>query len=95
MEGTATGQIKIQVSHARDKNDKSPPTYFSTQAITDNEGKFLLPKRLPPGRYQIQGMQSNGNALISLLAMQKSTKVFLIPPGKPHHSVTVDVPVFK
>ncbi len=88
--GQVKGQIKVNVSSV---NDEKNPVPFSCEAISDNEGAFLLNKRLKPGRYEVMAAQQvQANPLIMMVQFNKSKKSFVIAPGQEHFELRVDVP---
>ena len=87
VDGKPAGQVRVNISGVRDDNNLAP---FSCEAVTDNEGKFLLSKRLPPGKYQVMAAQSvQANPLIMLVQFNKSKRVFHITPGRESHALDV------
>lgn len=84
----AEGQVRVNVSSIQDP--KNPTPAFSCEAITDNEGKFLLPKRLPAGDYNVMAAQNiQANPLIMMVQFNKSKKKFTISEGVETHSLDI------
>lgn len=78
VNGVPLGQIKVQVSAVADETNTSP-TPFSCEAITDNQGRYILTKRLPPGSYEAYAAQQmQNNPFIMIVQMQKSKKPFRV-----------------
>ena len=61
-------------------NDQgATPNQFSCDAITDNQGRYILSKRLPPGSYEAYAAQQiQNNPFLMIVQMQKSKKPFRV-----------------
>ncbi len=93
LNGKAVGQVRIHVSSVSDEKN---PVQFSCEAVSDNEGKFLLSKRLPPGKYQVMAAQNvQANPLIMMVQFNKSKKVFHIALGLESHALDVQIQSIK
>ena len=80
LDSKPTGQIKINV---RALGGEATQVGFSTQAISDNEGKFLLTKRLVPGKYEVMAApQTEQNILVLMVMYKQSTKQFTVTEGQ-------------
>jgi uncharacterized GH25 family protein len=78
--GAPAGQIKVQVGPpegAKPETDAKggPKMFFSTSAITDNDGHFRLLKRVPPGSYKIYASRHAGDQkdIFSVMMDMKET----------------------
>ena len=82
VDGKPGGQVKVNVSAVVEPNPAGQPAPsfgFSCEAFTDPEGKFLMPKRLPPGRYQVTAMrQALENPLFGIVDVMKTKQEFLV-----------------
>ena len=88
VSGSAKGQVRVNISSVQDP--KNPTAPFSCEAITDNEGKFLLTKRLPPGDYEVMAAENvQANPLIMMVQFNKSKKKFTVPSGVQEHALDV------
>jgi len=78
VNGVPQGQVKVSVSAAG--NDQgATPNQFSCDAITDNQGRYILSKRLPPGSYEAYAAQQiQNNPFLMIVQMQKSKKPFRV-----------------
>ncbi len=74
--GKPTGQVKVTVSAKTDPNITAPRAPgFMCEAFTDNEGRYLMPKRLAPGLYEIMAAQQTlSNPLLQIVQFQRSKK---------------------
>jgi uncharacterized GH25 family protein len=72
--GKPTGQVKVTVSAKADPNLTQQRTAgFMCDAFTDNEGRYVLPKRLSPGLYEVMAAQQTlSNPLLQIVQFQRS-----------------------
>lgn len=73
--GKPTGQVKVSVTTKTDPNvlPAQRPASFMSEAFTDNEGRYVIPKRLPPGLYEVMSAQQTlANPLLQIVQFQKS-----------------------
>ncbi len=78
VNGVPQGQVKVSVSAVADEQNINPNP-FSCDAITDNQGRYILSKRLPPGNYEAYAAQQiQNNPFIMIVQMQKSKKPFVV-----------------
>jgi len=89
VNGQPTGQVKVNISAVRSKDS---PTPFSAEAISDNEGRFLLNKRLKPGKYEVMAAeQVQANPLLMMVQFSKSKQEIVIPQGSDHREIDVNI----
>ncbi|MHC5072965.1 MAG: carboxypeptidase regulatory-like domain-containing protein, partial [Planctomycetota bacterium] len=82
VNGVPRGQVKVAVSSVADAQNPSPAP-FSCEAITDNQGTYILSKRLPPGSYEAYAAeQIQNNPFLMIVQMQKSKKSFRVPGNR-------------
>lgn len=80
LDGAPAGQIKVQVSAAPDPNAEKP-NMFSATTVSDDQGRYVIPKRLPPGKYQASaGRQLNPFQMV--VDYQQTKQEFTIQPGQ-------------
>jgi uncharacterized GH25 family protein len=91
LQGKATGQVKIHISAVHKKDTLSS---FTTEATTDNDGLFLMPKRVPAGDYEYRAAQMSLGPFMIMIQFQKKTP-FTIRPGEERRQLRVVVPVIK
>ena len=93
VDGKASGQIKINVSAVADPKNPIP---FSCEAVSDNEGRFLLSKRLKPGKYEYMAAQQvQANPLLMLVQFNKSRKKFYIGENQEHLVLNIHIEKLK
>jgi hypothetical protein len=89
VNGVATAQVAVSVNSIANRDNLAP---FSAEAVSDNEGRFLLTKRLRPGKYEVSvAEQVQGNPLLKILQLSKSKREFVIPTGAEHHVLEVNL----
>lgn len=74
VDGQASAQVKVTVSSKTDPNAPPPRVSgFQCEAYTDNEGRYVMTKRLPPGLYEVMAAQQNlANPLLQIVQFQRS-----------------------
>ena len=89
VDGQAAGQVKVTISTLQDPT-KVGVSPFSSEAITDNDGRFGFPKRVPPGRYTVMAArQTLGNPILQMGDFNKSKQEIEIGPGQEAFIVTI------
>ena len=92
LNGVARGQIKITVTRVASTNaEESPP--FTCETVSGNNGHFVLPKQLPPGKYQVRGADLLADVFTQMIQFQKSLVKFGIGKGQIRHQLQVRIPV--
>ncbi|MGA1606263.1 MAG: carboxypeptidase regulatory-like domain-containing protein [Planctomycetota bacterium] len=85
VDGALAGQIKISITSLEARPDQ--PTVHAT-AVSDDQGRFTLDRRLPPGRYQGQAArQTLPNPILQVMDYQKSRQEFGIAVGQESHEL--------
>jgi protocatechuate 3,4-dioxygenase beta subunit len=85
VDGAPSGQIKVQVSAVQEEGAEKP-NMFSATAVSDQEGRYAVPKRLPPGRYTVSaGRQANPFQMV--VDYQQTKQEFTVGPGQAQHEV--------
>lgn len=108
VEGTTTvggqpvGQVKITVSvpqpeglpQADPQNPRPMKAMFSASAISDNDGRFRLLKRVPPGNYKINASRPSGdnNPFMILLDMKETEQQLQVNPGQDRIQMDFNLP---
>lgn len=93
--GAPAGQVQVQVStpvatavpgqpaQSTPVEPASSPKMFFAQAVSDNDGRYRLLKRVPPGTYKITASrQSAENPFSKLLDMKDTEQTLTIVPGQ-------------
>jgi len=89
VNGKPTAQVKVSINSVADKDNPAP---FSAEAVSDNEGRFLLTKRLRPGKYEVMAAeQVQTNPLLMMLQFSKSKQEIVIPAGAEHQVIAVNI----
>ncbi len=73
--GKPTAQVKVSISTKHDPNapPNNRPAPFMCEAYTDGQGNYRMPKRLPPGLYEVMAAQQTlENPLYQIVQFQKS-----------------------
>jgi hypothetical protein len=72
--GKPTGQVKVSDNSKTDPNSPLQRTAgFQCEAFTDNDGRYVMPKRLAPGLYEVMAAQQTlPNPLLQIVQFQKS-----------------------
>lgn len=86
IDGEPTGQIKIVVSNAADAVAADEPA-IRVETVTNAAGEFVLPRRLPPGRYELRGALTvgsdpAGDILRQIAQLQQSAVPFTVIAGQ-------------
>jgi hypothetical protein len=94
--GLAAGQVKVSVNAPQPEGTphvealqpgqtpKAPRIMFSASVVSDNDGRFRLLKRVPPGTYEITASRASGNnnPFEVLIDMKESKQQLVIAPGQ-------------
>ena len=67
---------------------------FSASAISDNDGRFRLLKRVPPGNYKINASRPSGdnNPFMILLDMKETEQQLQVNPGQDRIQMDFNLP---
>jgi uncharacterized GH25 family protein len=99
LNGNRTGQIKVMVSMPdgfrpeTDAEGRAKSAMFIATAITDNEGRYRLLKRVPPGTYKIHAFKEAGddNVFGRFKQMKDTQRQLIIAPGQDQSLQNFDV----
>ncbi|MCR9245473.1 MAG: carboxypeptidase-like regulatory domain-containing protein [bacterium] len=86
--GRTTGQVKIVLTTYVDRTAKTQPTdALRLETVTDSTGAFTLPRRVPPGEYElraaaIDASNPDGQVFQHMLQMARSATRLTIRPGQ-------------
>ena len=102
LTGQAVGQIKVSLSVPPEDQPKIPAGQentrpkmpFSASTISDNDGRYRLLKRVPPGRYKVVASRQSGeqNPFMVLLDMRETERIITIHPGQDLLKIDFDLP---
>lgn len=91
VDGKPAGQVKVTFSQVTDP-DKPAPGAFNAEAITDNQGRYVLPKRVPPGRYQVMAArQTLESPLLQIADFAKTKKEITILRGQKRFQLDIQI----
>ena len=89
LKGRPAGQIKVTATMVQSPGEGLG---MVTSAVSDNAGRFVFPKRLPPGKFQIMGAnQLNPNVFVRMGELKQSTREFTV--ARTDQVLRVDVAV--
>lgn len=89
VDGAPAAQIKVQVSSVPDPTGQRR-SMFQTDVVSDEQGRFTLPKRLPPGLYQASAGRQ-GNPFLMVVDFQKTKQEFQVGPGVREHQLQFQI----
>ncbi len=83
VDGIPTAQVKVNVATKADP-DNPPATPFSATAITNDQGEWVVPNRLPPGVYTAQAGRQAGpqHFFTTVLDFKQTQTDFTIHAGQ-------------
>ncbi|MDO8349498.1 MAG: carboxypeptidase-like regulatory domain-containing protein [Planctomycetota bacterium] len=100
--GMPVGQIKVTVTVPQPEGvpavegqpQKVARMPFSTSAISDNDGRFVLLKRVPPGSYKAFACRESGdnNPFLKILDMKETERKVDIAPGQDRLQLDFNLP---
>ena len=90
VDGVPAAQVKVQVSTAPDPSRKDGRGLFSANAISDDLGQFVIPKRLPPGRY-MSNAGRQGSPFLMVVDYQQTKQEFEVLPGQVQHRLQFQI----
>ncbi|MFK7741226.1 MAG: carboxypeptidase regulatory-like domain-containing protein [Planctomycetota bacterium] len=84
LDGAVTGQMKLVLTTPPDVTVERS---LRMETVTDREGRYRFPRRIPPGRYVLRGagvgQTDPGSEIIQqLLQMKRSATTVTVPPGQ-------------
>lgn len=106
--GLPAAQIQVVLTPLRNDPDTGQPlpaapagssdetSVARVEAVTNQEGRFELPRRIPPGVYELRGVSLSGagsgaDAFQKILQMKKSSVRLEIGPGQPSAEVELRI----
>lgn len=86
VDGVPSGQIKVAVTSVT--NPTKPGAPFHCEAQTGSDGRFVLARRLPPGRYTIQASrQTADNPFLQITDYTRTRQEFEVGGGQTQYPV--------
>ena len=99
VNGRVPSQIKVVLASVADATAPAQPQGpgIHIETVTDSTGAFALPRRVPPGEYEIKaaviGNADPGTQIFAhLLQLQRSAKRLTVLPGQTHVQQHIDLP---
>lgn len=96
--GKIQGQIKVILTSAPLAAAQGPqPDPVRLETATDENGHFTMPRRVPPGDYELRGVvvvsaDPASQPIHQLMQMQRSTTPFVVPAGRRDVVQDLDLP---
>ncbi len=92
VDGLPAAQVRVNISSTVDPN--VPPDQrklgFSAQTVTDDQGNFVVPKRLPSGRYQATAARQ-GNPFEMVVDHNKTKQEFSVGAGMTEYTINFQI----
>jgi protocatechuate 3,4-dioxygenase beta subunit len=90
VDGSPHGQVCVVLTPAVAPGDPAPKnadesTPVRVEAVSDNDGFFTLPRRIPPGLYELRArLQRSGDddLFVQMQQMQRSATTLAVPAGR-------------
>ena len=90
VDGSPHGQVCVVLTPAVAPGEQAPKnadesTPVRVEAVSDNDGFFTLPRRIPPGLYELRArlQRSEGDDLfVQMQQMQRSATTLAVPAGR-------------
>ncbi len=84
VDNVPTAQVKVTISAVNTPGiPGATVSPFSSDAITDNEGRFTIRRRLPPGSYEARAArQTVGNPILQVVDFAKTQQKFQVQRGQ-------------
>ena len=109
VDNQPAAQIKVEISEVQDQPNgtqaRTAPgvpvqttatTPLSFSAVSDETGRFTMPKRVPAGRYQIRAArQTTPNIFMQLGDYGKTQREITIQPGQTEVNERINIPTTK
>ena len=92
VNGLAAGQVKVLIQQRPSTPGAVGVGAFSAEAVSDSQGQFEIPRRLPPGTYQIQATRQPENPFMIFGDYEKTRQTFIVPQGHSEMRMNVNVP---
>jgi protocatechuate 3,4-dioxygenase beta subunit len=91
--GKPASQVKVTVNTAPDPAQTDVSAMFHCEAISGNDGQFVLPKRIPPGRYQVMAArQTLANPMLQIADYAKTKQEIVLAQGQAKFTLNIQIP---
>ena len=103
VDGQPTGQVKIVVSVPMTPENMPKPgekpapgqsqVLFSSNVLSDGDGRYKLLKRVPPGKYKVTAARhSADNPFGALMDMKQTEQELIVTPGQESITLNFNLP---
>ena len=95
VDGVPAGQVKVLVQvRPEPAGQPGNPSVaaFNAESVSDSQGRYTIPRRLPPGNYQVQATRQPENPFGIIIDYEKTRRTFTVLAGQPQMRVDVNVP---
>jgi hypothetical protein len=95
--GKNLGQVKVVLASATSGDLPPANAAVRLEAVTDARGEYTMPRRVPPGNYEIRGLvlvagEADTQSIHQLLQMQRSATPVVIRPGQSEAVCNLELP---
>jgi hypothetical protein len=90
VNGTMAAQVKVQISTVTTPGQTDPRGMISADTVSDDQGRFTIPKRLPPGRYQASAGRQ-GEVFHMVVDYQQTKREFDLAPGQQQYILDFEI----
>ncbi len=85
--------VKVSISTTPDPNvPVAKQRRFSAEALSNAEGKFEFPRRVPPGNYTLRAGRTQGNPLLVMLDYKKTEQQIVIAGNQDSFEYSPNIP---
>jgi protocatechuate 3,4-dioxygenase beta subunit len=92
VDGVPAAQTKVTVTALPDPSQPGA-ALLSAESISDEQGNFVLPKRMPPGNYTVMAArQTLANPILQIADFHKTRQEFTLVPGQQTFHVQINIP---
>ena len=97
VDGKNLGQVKVVLTSADPGTPGNGGAAVRLEAVTDARGEFTMPRRVPPGNYELRGLvlvagEADSQSIHQLLQMQRSATPVSIRPGQGEAVCNLELP---
>jgi hypothetical protein len=96
VDGRIAGQMKVVLSSRLPAGTPPTAAAIRIEAVTDPDGAFAMPRRVPPGDYDLRaavvGTATETQILQQLMQLQRSATTVTVASGQRHVERDIDLP---
>jgi protocatechuate 3,4-dioxygenase beta subunit len=91
--GRVAGQLKVVLTTTTTTTDEA----LRLETVTDSDGRFRLPRRIPPGNYELRAAvvgtaEPEAQIFQQILQLQRSATTLVVAPGQTVAECSLDLP---